>query len=66
MPPETKLEKAERYVREGEEHVATQKSIVAGQHALGHNTRESRALLEIFEDSLAGHKENLTTLKATG
>jgi len=34
MPPETKLEKVERNVLEGEDHVASQKSIVAGQRAL--------------------------------
>jgi hypothetical protein len=62
MPPETTREKAERYVREGEEYVAGQKAVVAGLKTLGRSTREARALLVLFEESLAGRKRNLAAL----
>ena len=62
MPPETTREKAERHVREGEEYVAGQKAVVAGLKTLGRSTREARALLVLFEESLAGHKRNLAAL----
>ena len=64
MPPETKLEKSERYVREGEAHVASQTEIVARLRASRRGTREAQALLKIFKDSLDGHKRSVASLKA--
>jgi len=63
MPPETKLEKAERYVREGEVHVASQTEIVAGLKASRRGAREAQALLKIFKDSLDGHRQSVAILK---
>jgi hypothetical protein len=63
MPPETKLEKAERYVREGEAHVASQMEIVAGLKASRRGAREATALLTIFRDSLDGHRRSVAKLK---
>jgi hypothetical protein len=64
MPPESKLEKAERYVREGEAHVASQAEIVAGLKASRRGAREAQALLAIFRDSLEEHRLSLAKLKA--
>ena len=64
MPSETAIERAERYVREGEAHVAGRTEIVAGLKAARRDTREAQALLTIFRDSLDGHRRSLAKLKA--
>jgi hypothetical protein len=63
-PGETLLQMAERHVREGEEHVAKQRRIVADLREGGHPTRVAETLLDEFEATLADHRAHLARIRA--
>src|SRR5215510_6826748 len=58
---ETKLDMAKRHVREAEEHVARQRRLVADLRRDEHYdmAEKAEALLQTFEDLLAGHRAGL-------
>ena len=61
---ETKLQMAERHVREGEHHVASQREIVAHLREHGCSTELAERLLGNLEDLLAMHREHLTRIRS--
>jgi hypothetical protein len=52
------LEMAERHIREGEAHVARQREIISELSQDGHATHRAQALLAIFEQTLASHRDH--------
>lgn len=60
---ETKLEMAERYVREGEYHVARQREIIAHLTEHGRSTELAERLLLNLEDLLTLHRGHLARIK---
>ena len=62
--PETRLEMAERHVREGERHVANQREILEHLSEHGHSTELAERLLSNLEGLLAMHREHLARIRA--
>ncbi len=62
---ETERERAERHVREAEEHVARQQEIVERLPPTGDVADLARSLLVEYEETLALHRAHLTRLWAT-
>ena len=60
---ETKLEMAERHVREGEYHVARQREIIAHPTEHGRSTELAERLLLNLEDLLTLHRGHLARIK---
>ncbi len=60
---ETKLEMAERHVREGEHYVARQREIVAYLSEHARSTELAERLLFNLEDLLTLHREHLARIK---
>ena len=60
---EAKLEMAERYVREGEYHVARQREIIAHLTEHGRSTELAERLLLNLEDLLTLHRWHLARIK---
>lgn len=63
MPGETELQMAERHVRDGERHVASQREILSHLRNHGHPTELAERLLANLEELLAMHREHLAHLK---
>jgi hypothetical protein len=61
-PDETPLEMAQRHVREGDAHVASQRRILAELRRDGHPTEMAQTLLAEFESSAAEHREGLARM----
>ena len=61
---ETELDMAERHVREGEHHVASQRELLAELRKDGHPTDTAERLLENLEDLLELHREHLARLQS--
>ena len=61
---ETRLQTAERHVREAEAHIARQREIVEELRRDGHPTIEAEILLRIFEDTLKSHLDGLARVRA--
>src|SRR4051794_8955013 len=59
---ETPLQMALRHVREGEEHIARQRVLIAELKAGGHPTADAEALLTTFESSQHEHVDHLKKL----
>jgi len=51
------LARAQRHIAEGRRHVECQRQIVDELVRRGDDARRSTALLELFEETLAGHVE---------
>lgn len=60
---ETELEMVRRHVREGEEHLAGRRALVAHLKASNLPTGEAEALLNTFEDSQRQHEAHLARLE---
>lgn len=60
---ETKLEMAERHVRDGERHVVGQQEILARLREHGRSTDLAERLLTNLEDLLAMHRKHLARLR---
>jgi hypothetical protein len=61
------LERAERHVAEGHEHVRRQRILIDELERDGHDSTQARELLARFEDALALHLKDLERLrKAVG
>ena len=60
VPAESVLEMAARHVREGEEHIAKQRALIAELERDGHDNMlpAARELLATFEQTLATHREH--------
>jgi hypothetical protein len=63
---ETELEMVRRHVREGAEHVAHQRALVARLTADGLPSEEAAALLANFEDLQEQHEAHLARVEAKG
>ncbi|MBS3649662.1 hypothetical protein KEU06_13700 [Pseudaminobacter sp. 19-2017] len=63
MRGETEIEMVRRHVREGERHVAIQKSILDDLAAAGRPTDLAKKLLAEFEETLAQHRAHLARLE---
>jgi hypothetical protein len=63
---ETRLEIAERHVRDGLKIVERQELLVAKQKARGHDTTDQEALLATFKRSLAIFEADLAALRKEG
>jgi len=61
---ETRLERAERHVREGRQIVERQRRLVLDQHQKGHDTTTAEELLQTFERSLSGFEDDLAAIRA--
>jgi len=57
---ETELQMVQRHVREGEEHVARQREIVASLPPESDLAVTAHQLLTLFEETLERHREHLT------
>jgi hypothetical protein len=62
-PAETELEMVTRHIREGAEHVAKQRALIAELRANGHPTGEAEALLATFEDLQRQHEAHLARIE---
>ena len=60
---ETTLEMVRRHVREGAEHVARQRALLARLKERGLPTAEAERLLEDFEDVQRQHEDHLARAK---
>jgi propanediol utilization protein len=60
---EDHLKQAEEHVALGERHIKRQREIVAELHGHGHNTEESRRLLQQFEEIQTLHVEGRDRLR---
>lgn len=60
-PGETEIEMVRRHIREGEEHVAHQRGIVASLPD-SDLAKTARQLLETFKQALESHQEHLARL----
>jgi hypothetical protein len=61
--PETRLQMAERHIREGQARIARQYEIIAKLRHEGHSTLAAEGLLAVFETTLAGFREQLELLR---
>jgi hypothetical protein len=57
------VEQAHRHIREGREHIAKQRALIARLAAGGHSTKGAEDLLEVLLESQRGHEAHLETLK---
>ena len=59
--PESAIEQAERHVREGEEHIAKQRALLAELEQQGHRHEadQARKTLAVLEESMRLHREHL-------
>jgi hypothetical protein len=64
MQGESKLDMAERHVREAEVHVAHQQDILARLRRDGHPTLDAESLLNVFQETLKTHQDDLARLQA--
>jgi hypothetical protein len=68
MPPasadETELEMVRRHVREGEEHLAKQRALIARLKTSHRPTEDAEALLDTFEDLQRQHKAHLVLIES--
>ncbi|MBB2960949.1 hypothetical protein [Methylobacterium sp. R2-1] len=60
---ETDLEMVHRHVREGEEHLAKQRALIARLKLSELPTEEAEALLHTFEDLQGQHKAHLARIE---
>lgn len=60
---ETKLEMAERHVRDGERHVTSQREVLARLRKHGHSTELAERLLRNLEELLAMHRKHLAQIR---
>ncbi len=63
---ETDLERIERHVQEGEEHVARQREIVDRLPPSGEVTEMARTILAEYEAALKQDRARLARLRGTG
>lgn len=61
---ETELEMTRRHVREGAEHVANQRALIARLQEQALPTEEAEALLITFEDLQSQHEAHLARIEA--
>jgi hypothetical protein len=62
---ETELEMTQRHVRQGADHVAGQRALIARLRADGLPTEEAEALLVTFKDPQAQHEAHLSRIKGS-
>jgi len=58
------LAQAERHIAEGRDHVERQRQIVEEVVRRGEDARRSTVLLELFEETLAGHVQERDRLRS--
>ena len=63
---ESELEMVERHIREGEEHLASQRKIVASLSSESGFLEAAHELLRLFEEILEQHREHLARLLQQG
>ena len=63
---ESEIEMVERHVREGEEHVASQREIVASLLPESGLADAARDILALFEETLERHRSHLARLLQKG